>query len=72
MRLGNQRHKSRVISRDLNPIWNESFSFTVNSLDEALIFKVYDHDWGTLDDFMGRAMIDLESLATTQELVVPL
>lgn len=67
IRLGNQRHKTRVISRDLNPVWNESFSFTINTLDEPLIFKVYDHDWGTLDDFMGRAVIELESLATTQE-----
>ena len=71
IRLGKQRHKSRIIYRNLNPVWNESFSFTTNSLDESLVFKVYDHDWGSLDDFMGRAVIKLESLATTQELVVP-
>lgn len=58
------------MSRNLNPVWNESFNFTTNSLDKSLVFKVYDHDWGSLDDFMGRAVIELESLATTHELVV--
>ena len=69
MRLGNQRHRSRIINRNLNPVWNESFSFTTDSLSELLIFKVYDHDWGSLDDFMGRAAVKLEPLAMTQELV---
>ena len=67
IRLGNQRQKSHIIYRNLNPVWNESFGFTTNSLDEPLVFKVYDHDWGSLDDFMGKAVIGLEPLATTQE-----
>ena len=72
IRLGNQRHKSRIIDRNLNPVWNESYSFTTNSLDEHLKFKVYDHDWGSFDDFMGKAEIGLASLAATQELVISL
>lgn len=69
MRLGKQRQRSHVIDRNLNPVWNESFSFTTDNLNEPLVFKVYDHDWGSFDDFMGKATIGLESLATTQELV---
>ena len=66
IRLGRQKHKSRIINHNLNPVWNESFSYTTNDLNELMVFKVYDHDWGSLDDFMGRATVKLTTLNQTE------
>ncbi|XP_065909319.1 multiple C2 and transmembrane domain-containing protein 1-like [Dysidea avara] len=67
IRLGRQKHRSRIINRNLNPVWNESFSYTTNDLNDLMLFKVYDHDWGSLDDFMGRATVKLTTLNQTDE-----
>jgi len=64
--LGSQKNKSRIINRNLNPIWNESFCFVTSDLDELIVFKVYDHDWGSLDDFMGRATVKLNTINNTE------
>jgi len=31
-----------------------------------MVFKVYDHDWGSLDDFMGRATVELTTINDTE------
>ncbi|KAJ8271984.1 hypothetical protein COCON_G00108430 [Conger conger] len=58
---GKTVYKSKVISKNLNPTWNESFSLPLRSLEENLQVKVYDRDL-TKDDFMGAASIDLSEL----------
>uniref|UniRef100_A0A8C7IUK8 Multiple C2 domains, transmembrane 2b n=1 Tax=Oncorhynchus kisutch TaxID=8019 RepID=A0A8C7IUK8_ONCKI len=49
---GKTLYKSKVVYKNLNPTWNESFSFPVRDLDQRLYIKVYDRDL-TMDDFMG-------------------
>ncbi|KAM4675480.1 multiple C2 and transmembrane domain-containing protein 2 isoform 2-T2 [Discoglossus pictus] len=54
-------YKSRVIYKNLNPVWNENFVLPIQSLDQKLHIKVYDRDL-TKDDFMGSAYLELQNL----------
>ncbi|XP_031668752.1 multiple C2 and transmembrane domain-containing protein 2 isoform X1 [Oncorhynchus kisutch] len=58
---GKTLYKSKVVYKNLNPTWNESFSFPVRDLDQRLYIKVYDRDL-TMDDFMGSSYILLSDL----------
>ncbi|XP_042615477.1 multiple C2 and transmembrane domain-containing protein 2-like [Cyprinus carpio] len=54
-------YKSKVVHKNLNPVWNESFSFPIRSLDQRLFIRVYDRDL-TMDDFMGSCGVELNKL----------
>ncbi|XP_058472799.1 multiple C2 and transmembrane domain-containing protein 1 isoform X2 [Solea solea] len=54
--------KSKVISKNLNPVWNEKKSLILDSLSEPLNVKVFDYDFGFQDDFIGSAYLHLDSL----------
>ncbi|KAI4830775.1 hypothetical protein KUCAC02_002388 [Chaenocephalus aceratus] len=58
---GKTLYKSKVVYRDLNPKWNESFSIPVKDLNQNMYIKVYDRDL-TTDDFMGSATVTLSDL----------
>uniref|UniRef100_A0A674CKD7 Multiple C2 and transmembrane domain-containing protein 2-like n=1 Tax=Salmo trutta TaxID=8032 RepID=A0A674CKD7_SALTR len=58
---GKTLYKSKVVYKNLNPTWNESFSFPVRDLDQRLYIKVYDRDL-TMDDFMGSSYVLLTDL----------
>ena len=60
------KYRSAVIHRNLNPEWNEHFSFKVGTLKSQLKVRVYDHDYGALDDFMGGQMMALGAYADNQ------
>jgi len=52
-----KRQKTKVIGNDLNPVWNEKFTFDV-SFDElcskrVLELTVWDHDMFSSNDFVG-------------------
>ncbi|XP_067452049.1 multiple C2 and transmembrane domain-containing protein 2-like isoform X1 [Thunnus thynnus] len=70
---GKTFYKSKVIYKNLNPTWNESFSLPVKDLNQRLYIKVYDRDL-TTDDFMGSASVILSDLETDRvnELSLPL
>ncbi|KAK6293962.1 hypothetical protein J4Q44_G00347920 [Coregonus suidteri] len=70
---GKTLYKSKVVYKNLNPTWNESFSFPVRDLDQRLYIKVYDRDL-TVDDFMGSSYVLLSDLELEKvcELSVPL
>ena len=55
------KYRSAVVHRNLNPEWKEHFSFRTRDLSKLLVVHVYDHDYGSLDDFMGGQTIDLTS-----------
>ncbi|KAG7170820.1 Multiple C2 and transmembrane domain-containing protein-like 2 [Homarus americanus] len=55
-------HKSKTVYKDLNPIWDESFTVAIEDPFEPVVVKVFDYDWGLQDDFMGLASIDLATL----------
>uniref|UniRef100_A0A8C9T6E3 Multiple C2 and transmembrane domain containing 2 n=1 Tax=Scleropages formosus TaxID=113540 RepID=A0A8C9T6E3_SCLFO len=58
---GKTFYKSKVVYKNLNPTWNESFSYPVQDLEKRLLVKVYDRDL-TTDDFMGASSIALSTL----------
>ncbi|XP_059128984.1 multiple C2 and transmembrane domain-containing protein 2 isoform X2 [Peromyscus eremicus] len=65
---GKTLYKSKVIYKNLNPIWDEIVVLPIQSLDQKLRVKVYDRDL-TTSDFMGSAFVilrDLELNRTTE------
>ncbi|KAF4101412.1 multiple C2 and transmembrane domain-containing protein 2 [Onychostoma macrolepis] len=58
---GKNIYKSKVVNKNLNPIWNESFSFPVRDRDQTLHLKVYDRDLRS-NDFMGSSSFPLHQL----------
>nr|XP_054590814.1 multiple C2 and transmembrane domain-containing protein 2 [Nothobranchius furzeri] len=58
---GKTIYKSKVVYKNLNPVWSESFSLPVKDLNQSLYIKVYDRDL-TTDDFMGFACVQLNEL----------
>eukprot|EP00058_Branchiostoma_floridae_P016503 XP_002601991.1 hypothetical protein BRAFLDRAFT_82577 [Branchiostoma floridae] len=59
---GKQVYKSRIVYKNLNPRWDETFSLPVDDVTKPLVVKVFDYDRGLQDDPMGHAYIDLASL----------
>lgn len=58
---GKQFYKSKVVYKDLNPRWNESFSHPLRDRDHDVELRVYDKNL-TADEFMGSASISLKNL----------
>ncbi|XP_059420914.1 multiple C2 and transmembrane domain-containing protein 2-like [Carassius carassius] len=58
---GKNIYKSKVINKNLNPIWNELFSIPIRDLDQTLHLKVYDRDLRS-NDFMGSSGFPLYKL----------
>ncbi|XP_072291133.1 multiple C2 and transmembrane domain-containing protein 2 [Eucyclogobius newberryi] len=58
---GKQFYKSKVVYKNLNPRWNESFSHPLREREHLVEVRVYDKN-RTSDDFMGSSTIDLKSL----------
>ncbi|VVC87851.1 unnamed protein product, partial [Leptidea sinapis] len=59
---GRLLHKSRIVYRDLNPVWDECFTVPIEDPFQPVQLKVFDYDWGLQDDFMGSCYIDLTAL----------
>ena len=52
--------KSTVKEKELNPVWHETFSFQVESMDDEIVLELWDLDswWKiTTDDFMGQVAL---------------
>ncbi|XP_044263295.1 multiple C2 and transmembrane domain-containing protein isoform X2 [Tribolium madens] len=61
-RLGNEKYKSRIVWRSLNPRWLEQFDLHLyDDGDQQLEITVWDKD-RSRDDFIGRCVIDLTTL----------
>ncbi|XP_075832533.1 multiple C2 and transmembrane domain-containing protein 1 isoform X1 [Microtus pennsylvanicus] len=54
--------RSKIIHKNLNPVWEEKACIIVDHLREPLYIKVFDYDFGLQDDFMGSAFLDLTQL----------
>ncbi|NXQ57735.1 ESYT3 protein, partial [Anthoscopus minutus] len=59
LRVGTVQYRSKTVSRDLNPIWNETFEFVIHEVPgQDLEVDLYDED-PDKDDFMGSLVIGL-------------
>ncbi|CAH1255460.1 MCTP1, partial [Branchiostoma lanceolatum] len=62
-RLGNEKYKSKVAAKTLNPRWLEQFDLHMyDDQTSVLEISVWDKDVGSKDDFMGRCQVDLSEL----------
>ncbi|RWS28324.1 multiple C2 and transmembrane domain-containing protein 1-like protein [Leptotrombidium deliense] len=62
-KIGNKVvYKSRCVQKCLNPQWDETFTVRVDDVFQPLCIKVYDHDFGFQDDYLGGITIDLKQL----------
>ncbi|KAL0915262.1 hypothetical protein M5K25_015665 [Dendrobium thyrsiflorum] len=62
LRMGKQKLKTRVISRSVNPEWNEELTLAVENPSLPIKLEVYDKDIFSFDDPMGKAEFDIRSL----------
>jgi Ca2+-dependent lipid-binding protein len=64
--LGKQKHKTKVVQKELNPRWEETFQLVVNTAglrpSHPLLLSVFDKDIIGADDIIGQATIDLERI----------
>ncbi|XP_026316222.1 multiple C2 and transmembrane domain-containing protein [Hyposmocoma kahamanoa] len=69
---GRLLYKSKIVYRDLNPVWDECFTVPIEDPFQPVQIKVFDYDWGLQDDFMGSCHLDLTALelGRTQDLVL--
>ncbi|XP_044049856.1 multiple C2 and transmembrane domain-containing protein 2 isoform X2 [Siniperca chuatsi] len=58
---GKQLYKSKVVYKNLNPRWNESFSYPLRDREHIVEVRVYDKN-RTADEFMGSSTIALKNL----------
>ena len=59
---GKTHYKSKIIYKNLNPIWNENLQIPVQKLEQALLVQVYDHDFIGRDDLIGSCWFELRDL----------
>jgi hypothetical protein len=63
-KLGAEKFKSKVCTKTLNPEWKEQFDLHVfEDQSHILEIEVWDRDYGSRDDFVGRCSVDLDDLA---------
>ncbi|KAB1212290.1 ADP-ribosylation factor GTPase-activating protein AGD12 [Morella rubra] len=53
--------KTRVIKKDVNPVWNEDLTLSITDSNLPIHLTVFDHDTFTRDDKMGDAEFDIKA-----------
>jgi len=52
--------QTKVINNTCDPVWEHQAEMVGYSPGDVLLFKIYDQDFGTQDDFLGKASIASE------------
>ncbi|XP_022925329.1 protein C2-DOMAIN ABA-RELATED 11-like [Cucurbita moschata] len=69
VKLGKQKARTKVISSNLNPVWNEELNFTMDTKHSAVLkFEMFDKDLFKRDDKMGRATFNLQPMQSASRL----
>ncbi|KAG1327432.1 C2 and GRAM domain-containing protein [Cocos nucifera] len=68
LQLGKQRAKTKVVKKNLSPVWDEEFSFRVGDLKEELTICVLDEDKIFNDDFLGQVKMPLSKVLDADNL----
>lgn len=65
VRIGAHVFRSETQYKTLSPVFNYKLSVPITSLhDQRIWIELYDHDFITRDDFLGRVSVPVELLAT--------
>ncbi|RWW76410.1 hypothetical protein BHE74_00015492 [Ensete ventricosum] len=70
LQLGKHRAKTKVVKKNLNPVWDEEFSFRVGDLNEELTVCVLDEDRYFIDDFLGQVKVPLSKVLDAENLTL--
>uniref|UniRef100_A0A804HTB8 C2 domain-containing protein n=1 Tax=Musa acuminata subsp. malaccensis TaxID=214687 RepID=A0A804HTB8_MUSAM len=68
LQLGGRRAKTKVIKKNLNPFWDEKFSFLVGELSEELTVSVLNEDKYFNNDFLGKVKVSLLKVLDAENL----
>ncbi|XP_043701947.1 protein C2-DOMAIN ABA-RELATED 4-like [Telopea speciosissima] len=60
IKMGQQKVKTRVMKKNVNPEWNEELTVSVQEPILPVKLTVYDHDRFSKDDKMGDAEFDIK------------
>lgn len=60
--------KTDVLTKTLNPVWEETFHYYNVDVMSSLVVSIFDHDIVGSHDFLGRIMLELQSLPINQDL----
>ncbi|XP_078431004.1 protein C2-DOMAIN ABA-RELATED 5-like [Wolffia australiana] len=63
----NEKVKTKVIKKNINPEWNEDLTLYVQDSTDPVLLEVFDKDWITRDDPIGRANINFQALVEAVE-----
>ncbi|CRL08658.1 CLUMA_CG021376, isoform A [Clunio marinus] len=59
-------YKSRTVYKELNPMFDETFTVPIEDPFLPINVKCFDYDWGLQDDFMGASKLHLTQLELNQ------
>lgn len=62
-RKSKEKVKTKTVSKNLSPVWNEQFIFNLKSENSRMKFEVWDQDLAAPPDFMGHRTLLLPSLS---------
>ncbi|CAH8433065.1 unnamed protein product [Heterobilharzia americana] len=65
--MGNVLARSRMVSNNSNPVWDEKFWFRLCSLEVPVELKVYHRDAFKKDSYIGRTLVNLMELELDKE-----
>ena len=60
--------KTDVQTKTLDPVWEETFHYYNVDVTSSLVVSIFDHDIVGSHDFLGRVMLELQSLPINQDL----
>merc|ERR1712137_7540 len=69
IKYGEITNKTSSKSNCLTPEWNEDFVIPISSLDEPLVFQVFDSDTFGSDDSLGAVQFNLNNLQPQHQIV---
>lgn len=61
VKMANQKLKTRVVKKNVNPEWNDELTLSIADPNLPIKLEVYDRDTFTLDDKMGDAEFDIKT-----------
>jgi hypothetical protein len=60
--------KTDVQTKTLNPVWEETFTYYNLDVTSNLVVSIFDHDIVGSHDFLGRVLLEIQSLPINQDL----
>lgn len=66
LELGSTKHKTKHVSSNLNPDWNESFTFDVQPDMDVVSLSIWDKNSIKKDVFMGYSYVTFDNIQRGQ------